>query len=463
MAVHWTDTRAQAKRFLEEHRLSPSKSAMKMLVCGVLALGVRWWAEASFDELSVEGGRMVGVLVFAAGLWVTEAIPAFAVALLVMALNIFALTPTGGSEVTTWPQVLAPWASPILWLFFGGFVLAGAASKVGLDRRMAAGVMRRFSQGPGILLGGLMGLTALLSMFVSNTATAAMMVAMLGPVLAGREERLGKALLLGVALAASLGGMGSVIGSPPNAIAVSSLEGGVSFFGWMVMGLPPAVVLLVLGWVFLRWRYLRDLPWEAIEIQEGETEGARDRLFVGVILFGTVGLWMTEAWHGMHPALVAFFGVTVLTVRSTVTSADLRKVPWEVLLMMAGGLALGKGIEGSGLAAVLSDLLPLSGGAGLLILGACGLAVILSNVMSNTAAAALLIPLFGSLSVFEGAEVAIPVALVCSCATCLPVSTPPNAIAFATGRLASRDFMAPGLGLIVLGPVVVNLWLGLVG
>ena len=466
-----SEGRAHARRIFRRPSWSLPGALGKILGCSGAAVAVGYWARVSGQDLSIEGVRMLQILVVAAGLWMTEAIPAFAVGLLAMALQILVATPVGNSELMTWQEVLAPWASPLIWLFFGGFVLSLAATKVGLDLAVASSVLRWFGRGPRLLLAGVMAVSFVLSMLISNTATAAMLVGVVTPLMISLPARYASGLLLGIALSASLGGMGTLIGSPPNAIAVSALAGKfeISFLQWMAYGLVPAIVLVAAMGVLVWFRHGRtaDAEVDMAKLRSGLPKppvnvAKRDRFFVATVIVLVVLMWLTERCHGMSPALVAFMGVTLLTVTGTVTAQELRNVPWEVLLLMAGGLSLGQGVQISGLADWLGSLFPAHWSRAGLALGLAIGGVLLSNFMSNTAAASILVPLAISLSPDRPELVALPVALACSCATLLPVSTPPNAIAFASGRLRTADFVWPGLTLIVLGPLVLWLWLGVV-
>ena len=209
------DTRAQAKRLLGSFERSELQGIAKTLACGLLALAVVFVPGMSgaglYDSLSPGGRATLGILVFAAALWVTEAMPAFAVALLVIGLQIAVLGHPGGvwakeGDSKAWTTFVEPWASPTMWLFFGGFVLAHACSKTQLDRWLAGMVLGRFSNSPARLAAAVMAITFVFSMFMSNTATAAMMIAVTAPVLASlpKGSRIAKGLVLAVAAGANL-------------------------------------------------------------------------------------------------------------------------------------------------------------------------------------------------------------------------------------------------------------------
>jgi sodium-dependent dicarboxylate transporter 2/3/5 len=467
------DTRSQARRILGAFRRSIPAALARVLACGLAAVAVALlpgFFDGAYRELSLAAQIELGILVFAALLWMSEAMPAFAVALLVIGLQIALLGRPGGplvapGDVDGWRMFVAPWASPMMWLFLGGFVMAHSCTRTGLDRWMAAIALGRLTGGTAGMLAGVMAMTFLLSMFMSNTATAAMMLAVVGGLtrgLAASDSR-PRALFLGVAVAASLGGMGTLIGSPPNAIAAGELAGGhaVDFLGWILVALPPALLLCALAYLFLWWRYLRGNPKEGFSLSAqlpAEPNNWRRRLVMSVF-FVTVLLWMSESLHGIPTPVISFLPIVVFAITGVVGSDDLRQLPWEVLLLLAGGLSLGVGVEATGLAEWLVGLIPdgvsLAGLSVLLVL----LAVTLSNMMSNTAAASLLIPIGAGLAgAGSPAMLVIPIALGCSAAMALPISTPPNALAFASGRVASRDFLGIGTFIGLAGTVLLVLW-----
>tara|TARA_R110002073_G_scaffold241497_6_gene403490 strand:- start:13460 stop:15013 length:1554 start_codon:yes stop_codon:yes gene_type:complete len=422
----------------------------------------------SFVGLSDAGRWALFIAVLAALLWITEAIPTFAVALLVIGLEIAILGRPGGPYATgadDWKIFIEPWGSPLIWLFFGGFVLARGIRNSHLDRWLALRVLRRFGTEPRQALMGSMLVTFLFSMFASNTATAAMMCAVLAPVIASRKgDPFAKALLLGVAFAANIGGMATIIGTPPNAIAAGLLAdvAPIGFARWLLLGLPPAIVLLGLAGGLLLRKYpstMGPVNYDAMAAPVGETELPMWRRLV-VVLGGavTVGLWLTEPLHGISPPVVAFVPVTVFAVSGVINSEDIRSLEWDVLLLLAGGLALGVAVSRTGLASYLVSALSLQGtSAVVLALVLAAVTAALSNFMSNTAAANITVPIGLALAIGYEAQVVVPIALAASAAMCLPISTPSNAIASSSGDLESKDFIQIGL---ILGVVAIALAVG---
>lgn len=407
------------------------------------------------------------LLLLSVGLWLTEAIPPFAVGIFIIAYLVFVL---GSDFFLPEPKDVEPyvstWTSDVIWLLLGGFFLAQGMKSVGLDRDLFRFALRRFGHKPEALLTGLMLLTALASSFMSNTATTAMMISSVLPLLHARSENdpLSKSILIGIPAAASVGGIATIIGSAPNAIAVGALKDiGVelNFAEWMLFGLPLAFVL-VMGFArYLGRRYLRNgLNFEADEIQgildqKGEEPkfGQKERRVVLLTFLATVVLWSTESLHGIPLAATSAVPIVLLTLSRVVSAEEVRGLPWDSLMLVAGGLALGRALVDVGLAKeVLSKLDSLHLPLWLLAFVLIVLALALSNIMSNTAASALMIPLVSGLPAPYGLALPIAIALTTSCALYLPVSTPPNAIAFSTGLVGQRDFQVSGTYFSLVGP-----------
>ena len=437
-------TRAEARRQLGPWRRRPPSTVLKFVGSLVFALLVAFLPE--YPSLGDAAREAFFIMLFGVGLWVTEAIPAYATALLLIALEIALLGRPGGSfadGAKDWEMFVRPFGSPVIWLFFGGFVLAKGASRTGIDRRMAAALLGRFGRRPTSALLILMAVTFVFSMFISNTAATAAMIAVIAPLLATlkKGDPFAKAFLLGVPFAANLGGMGTVIGSPPNAIAAGALATThpIGFTEWMAMGLPPAIVLAIVVFLYLRFRYrptTPELDLAALEAPAVESDPNRSwqRPLVVVVFLATVVLWMTGPIHGMPTPVVSFLPIVAFTVFGVLRSAEIRELPWEVLLLLVGGLSLGLAVTKTGLADWLVLQLPIDtlGHLAVAVLLAY-LTCVLSNFMSNTAAANILVPIALTLSAGEP-DLVVPIALAASTAMMLPVSTPPNAIAFSTVR-----------------------------
>lgn len=355
---------------------------------------------------------------------------------------------------------LNPIASPVLVLFFGGFILAIAATKHGFDVRLARAFVKPFGTHPRMVLLGVIATTALFSMFMSNTATTAMMIAILAPLFKHFEGRdpFKKALVLAVPFAANVGGMGTIIGTPPNAVAASVLGQighPISFFGWMAMAMPVVVIVLLILWLLLIKIFKPRMDHFEMLFPE-DLKLTWDLVIVVVTFTVTILLWLLEPLTGIPSAVVALLPIMIFTLFGIIGREDLRKIEWHILILVAGGLTLGVAMKQSGLSDLLVGyLLVLQLSPVLLLITICVFAMIISNFMSNTAASNLLIPIVTSLAVVSPSLGAIVVALGCSMAMSLPISTPPNAIAFATQAVETRDMARYGtivsfFGLIVL-------------
>ena len=492
------DTRSDARKQITVgliHRLefSSATAMVKILLCLFVAAAVFQLAPSAPASLPADvalradpdvGESFVGniglsvparwtlfILTLAAGLWATEAIPAFAVGLLVIGLQILILgqpSELSADREIPWESFASTLGSPLIWLFFGGFILAAAAEKTGLNRWFACEVLRRLGSRPGPLLAGSMGVTFVFSMFISNTAAATMMLAVMLPVVGtlGPHDRFRKAMVLGIACAANLGGMGTVIGSPPNAIAAGALaniQHPIDFFRWMLAAVPPAVLMIVLVWSYLIYRYrpaLKQLDLVAFAAASSPSHlPAWRRILVVFVFTATILLWLTQSFHGIPSTVVAFVPICVLCAAGVLDADDICEIRWDVLLLIAGGLSLGLAVTETGLADWLVGSLPLdrfSRSAVILLLAYATMTI--SNVMSNTAAANIVVPI--AIAMAAGAEAAtvIPVAIGASAAMCLPISTPPNAIAYGTGQITSSDLIQAGIWIGILSPLVSVLW-----
>ena len=291
---------------------------------------------------------------------------------------------------------------------------------------------------------GVMLITAIMSMFMSNTATTATMFAVMMPVIMALPE--GKArtgIALSIPVAANVGGMGTPVGTPPNAIALGALENAgikVTFFQWMLAAVPLMLVLLVLSWAFIAWRYIPSNAKFDIDTS-ARFEKSKSAIIFYAVAGLTILLWMTESLHHISSNIVGFLPVVILLMTKVMSGDDLRALDWPVLWLVAGGIALGSGVSATGLDKwMLGSIQWASIPGALLILVLALVGWVTSNVISHSASANLLVPMGMGLAatVSTGAaEIAMVIALGCSLGMCLPISTPPNAIAYSTGRCLS--------------------------
>lgn len=421
---------------------------------------------------------MAGIFVLSALLWSTEALPLFATALLAIGLQIILVANPGEWAILATEEAapdyrifIAPFADPIIILFLGGFLLAQAAIKEGVDGAMAGVILKAFRGEPRLVMLGLMIVTATFSMFMSNTATAAMMITLVVAMLPQipRGDPIRKGMILCVPFAANIGGMGTPISSPPNAVAVGFLQRAgleVTFLEWMLIAVPIMIVLLFASWILLGL-FFRAEAHDLVLEPEPQTLDARG-WFVMSIFAVTVGLWLTDAWHGLPTAVVALVPAIAFTTTGVLGRKDYNSLEWHILTLIAGGIALGTGMQVTGLDQALIQLVPVEGAY---VIAAMAIAtVLLSTFMSNTAAANLLVPIGVALAATDilRFEMGIMIALAASIAMALPVSTPPNAIAYAYGEFETRDIAVAGgvIGLIavvlilLLAPFMITFWLG---
>jgi solute carrier family 13 (sodium-dependent dicarboxylate transporter), member 2/3/5 len=438
------------------------------LTCFLLASFTTYYS-FQYTTLPEEAAWMAGIFSLACLLWVTEALPLFATSILVIGLQILLISNPGswpgiGFEKTQGPDFkffLEPLADPILVLFFGGFLLAKAAVKRGVDASLAALVLRLFGATPAKVLLGMMLITAFFSMWMSNTATTTMMIALLIPLFSQipEEKEFQKGLLLAIPFAANIGGMGTPIASPPNAVALGYLNAmglNISFTQWMTLSIPLVITMLLIAYQILLKKYAPSQSDNKIILEKKPIDSKGK--FVLLIFLLTIGLWLTEGYHGLPTAVVALIPAIAFTATGLLTKYDINNLDWNILILIAGGIALGKGMSVTGLDLALGTFFPKNSTYlfSILILGS----LIFSTLISNTATANLLIPVGVSLAIspegniqsYMAKEIAIGIALIASMAMSLPVSTAPNTIAYAQGKLQTQDFFRVGslLGLIAM-------------
>ncbi len=413
---------------------------------------------------------LIGLL--AIGLWITEAIPPFAVGIFIIAMLMFGFGTPYLLEGSTSVQIyLDTWTSNVIWLLLGGFFLAQGMKVAKIDRWLFEYTLKRFGSSPRKLLLGLMFTTAFGSMVMSNTATTAMMISSVLPLvhLIGKENRFAKTILIGIPASAAVGGIGTIIGSTPNAIAVGALhEIGISinFLDWMVFGLPIAIVLVYSFYHVLARSIPKSMTIADLQLDQLETTkkvNVKNKRAVLFTLTITVGLWLTESLHGIPVAATSAVPIVLLTLTQVVGAKEVRSLPWDTLMLVAGGLALGLAIVEVGLSEIIMNVLQelaISSFWVMVIFSFIG--ILLSNVMSNTAASAILVPLGLSISGILGTAAPLIIAISCSCALFLPVSTPANAVAYATGMIEQKDFRKGGFFFFFAGPLlaigIVLLW-----
>jgi sodium-dependent dicarboxylate transporter 2/3/5 len=456
------------------------------LVLGITVFLVMLWLPPP-TGLELAPWRVAAVAMLLAIFWLSEAAPLSATALLPIVLF-----PTLG--VVSIDAAAAPYANPIVFLFLGGFIIALAIERWNLHRRIALTVLLKVGAREDLQIGGFMIATAALSMWVSNTATAALMLPVALSIVPRTADGkidpakhgFGAALMLSVAYSASIGGVATLIGTPPNALLAGFMRETygieIGFAQWMLLGLPLSLVMLLISWLLLtRWLFpvsRSELPGARAAIRTelvkmGPASRAEKR--VAIVFAATAVLWITRPLlSGQFPALqLSDTGIAIAAAllffvlpsglkkgQFLLTWEYAERLPWGVLLLFGGGLSLAAAVASSGLAEWIGG--ELNGLASwpvlVLVVAVTALIIFLTELTSNIATAATFLPVVAALAVGLGQPpllLAIPAVLAASCAFMLPVATPPNAIVFASGYLTIPQMVRAGLWLNVLGIVVV--------
>ncbi len=439
--------------------------------------------------LTIVQQRVIALFVFAALMWMFEIIPNWTTSILIIVLSLLTISNKGlgflckpeyGSLVN-YKDLMASFADPVVMLFLGGFVLAITSSKYGLDVTLARMLLRPFGKKPKMVLLGFLIVVAIFSMFMSDTATAAMMLAFLAPVLAvlPSDDKGKIGLVLSVPIAATLGGIGTPIGTPPNATAVKFLaEAGyeVSFMEWAVRMVPFVIIMITVAWLLLQMFFPFKSEEVILQIPESKRKKDWKTIVVWITFIGTILLWATEQWTKINSNVVALIPLAVFTCTGIFTKEDIKEINWSVLWLVAGGFALGTSLQGTGLAMVLIEAIPFGSMAVWIVFIVSGfVCYFLSNFISNSATAALLIPILivvasgmaapdaanNALFLAHGGTHAMIVfiAVCASIAILFPISTPPNAIASSTGLVETKDMTKVGIIIGAIGFVLGYFWL----
>lgn len=451
-----------------------------LVIAGLVTAGVLLALPApeGMPELAKRAAVIGAVMAF---LWVTEAVP----------LSVTALVPVVAfpiAGISSLEKTAAAYAHPLIFLFLGGFMLGAAMERWQLHRRLALAAISVSGRSPRALVLALMCVTAFLSLWVSNTATAMIMVPIAGSLLGAgdrapfspRDDDFGAALMLGIAFAATIGGMGSLIGTPPNALFAGYMQqthGIVIGFGqWMLIGLPIVVILLPLTWLLLTRFTFRlsdsDLPEDTFPPTSPTMSGPERS--VAAILVLTALAWIARPFLSDVPGLaslsdagIAITAVLILFLlpaqwsgdRPLLEWNDVKGIRWDVLILFGGGLALANAIAVTGLAEWIGGQISSVRGLpiALLVLLMMSVIVYLGELASNTAMAAVFLPIAGAVAAGLGMDpltLVLPVALAASLGFMLPVATPPNAIVYGTGAVTAKQMLKAGAALNVVSIVV---------
>jgi sodium-dependent dicarboxylate transporter 2/3/5 len=432
----------------------------------LLTLALTWL----FDEpaFSIQQTIVLFLGLFSVGLWITEAVPPYGVALMVIAVLVFTLGyndfKASPDDVRVYTNMLA---SNVIWLLLGGFFLASAMSKVGLDRELITYSLRICGTQPRWILFGMMTVAMVASMMMSNATTTVMVVSALMPMIQriGKDSRFSKALILGIPIAATTGGMATLIGCATNLLAAGTVQSAglsLDFVDWLAFGAPVALLLTYLCWWFLCKLLIRDAaPVEPPSSSPESTRGTSsvDRIVVIVIVSICVIAWCTSPIHGLSATAITAVPLVLLPLCGILKASDIRVMGWDTLILVAGGLALGEGLFRSGLMATYADRIAALGMPPIALMFALAyVGMLMSNVMSNSAACAILLPLGALVLPGHIIVISVIIGLATSTSFLLPVSNPANAIAYATGVIQQKDFLNTGLFVGIVGPALVVLW-----
>jgi sodium-dependent dicarboxylate transporter 2/3/5 len=441
--------------------------------------------------MSTEAWRVAAVGMWMAVWWATEAIPVPVTALLPLVM----FSPLGISSIR---DAAAPYANPTIFLFMGGFMMALALERWNLHRRIALAVIDNAGTDGRRLIGGFMFVCAILSMWMTNTSTTMMLLPIVLSVAVVIRENVPDlsdknrqdfqiAMLLGLAYSASIGGLATLIGTPPNALLMGFMAENydieISFARWMLVGIPVSFVMLPIAW-FALTRFLYPCHIPASEAVQHHLHELREELGamstaerrVAAIFVLLIFSWMfrlpVTAWLGVSGVSDAGIVMTAAILLFILPSGDatqprlmtweyVSRLPWGVLILFGGGLSLAAAVSGSGLALWLGEqLAPLNAwGTAVLVVASVALVIFLTELTSNLATTATLLPVMGAIAVQAGVPpivLTVPITIAASCAFMLPVATPPNAIVFSTGAISIPQMVRAGVFLNLIGIVIVS-------
>ncbi len=441
--------------FKEAKRHHEKVSIIWIIVSIILALTVF----IVFDELPNKQRVVFSIMVLAGSLWITDAIPLFVTSMIIpIFLVLFGVLGT--------KEALNPFFDPIIVLFLGSLLIARALRKCELDYRFVNWLLPKIHNAK-LLLFALIASTAFLSMWMANTAAAAIMLPIGLAVLQKiKAEKYAKAVVLGIVYGTSIGGIGTLVGTPPNALAAGIIErstnSSISFIEWMSYGLPITIILVIVCYFTLVLLYKPEISKVNVSALKKTPTTRKDKIFLAIFSI-TILLWLTEPIHNVSSAIVALGAGILLFLCGILDEKDINTLSWSVLILFGGGLVLGEAVAKTGFAqTIVSSIEGIIGGgsAPIIILSLIVIIVGLSAFVSNTAVAAIIIPLVIPLSNalrIEPALLAITVAIAVSFDFLLPIGTPPNAMAYNTGYLKIREMIKAGLILTILSIII--LWL----
>lgn len=412
-------------------------------------------------QLNASAQIVLAIIVLSMVLWISEVIPLYVTSIIIAILLVI----WAGFPIK---DTFAPFFDPVVVLLFGGFVLALGMQKHKLDEVITYSILNRTGASPSKILFGIICLTAFISCWMTNTATTAIMLPIAIVVLKNNNlnplhSNFGKALILGIAFAATIGGMATVVGSTPNVMAVKFLaDHGIklTFFDWMRFALPFVIIMIPILWFVLMKLFKPEIKTLKTELKS--TKLNKQQKIVAAVFAVTVALWVTSAFTGISDSIIALVPLISFSVMGLLEAKDISKIEWDALLLFGGGLALGAAIHTAGLDVTILQMLQgiVTGQSQFIVLMVIiALGFIITTLVSNTAAAALLIPLVLPLGPLLGIDLrilAIAAALGVSTSFVLPISTPPNTIAYSSGYIKTKDMAIAGLAISIIGIIVLS-------
>ena len=452
-----------------------SKDHVSVLI-GVIGFIIPFFL--TIPGLSEAGHVALSIFIIAAIFWMLEPVPIYATSIMVILLQVFFLSKQGllFPEITAeyspnaYTDFIGTLANPIIILFLGGFVLADSAVKYDLDKNLTRILLKPFGSKPKFIVLGLMVVTGLLSAFMSNTATTAMMMTVILPIIAktNASDPLRIGIALSIPFAANIGGIATPIGTPPNAVVIGALSNqgiDIAFTEWMVLAGPLVIIVLLVTWLVLLWMFKPETDTIPMDLK-GTFQKNPSAMLVYLVFGTTVLLWVTESLHGIGSSIIALIPVTILALTGILDKDGIRQLPWEVLWLVAGGISLGISMESTGLAEWIITNIEWSIFSPVLMIIIFSLvAIVMSNFLSNTVSATLLIPLAVSLATsgvagegFSLVLISLVIGVSASMAMMLPISTPPNAIAISTGTLKTGHMSRAGFVVGIFGLLMVTLY-----
>lgn len=418
-------------------------------------------------EVPEAARRMAGIFIFSAFLWATEVIPLYATSLLVVVLETFLLCRPHGimnMNARGYEVFLLPLGSSTIILFFGGFVLARAMHKYKNDVWIAEKFLKMFGHRPFNILLGFMCASALLSMWMTITATSAMLIPIVHHLAKqlDEKERFRIGLMLAVPFAATVGALGTPVATPPNALAVAVLTDhniDFNFLSWMKAAMPLVVILIAVTAVLFYMLYPSSQKILKFNLRtEKRSPGAKAVLGIALMM---IILWITSGWHKVPSAMIAILGAGAFAVSGLLDKNDFRTIEWDILILMWGGLALGEGLEMTGLSQWVVGL-PIFQQHGIWIMIIfCLIAGVLSAFMSNTATANLVLPLAMAVPQENSLALVLAITFTCTLVMGLPISTPALAMVYSTGTVKNKEIITIGFIFSVIAVVCVVFWVKL--